>query len=115
VPLARTPAEQFDDFVLDAVEELEERWGEQLAPVEFAVEDVPPPDVLEALADGDPVPLSRLLPASGSGPDALPPRVVLYRRPIEARSVDPLDLADLVHDVVAHEISRHLGIDPDSL
>ena len=41
VPLARSRAEQFDDLVLDAVEDLERRWEKELAGVEFAVEDVP--------------------------------------------------------------------------
>ena len=71
VPLARSRAEQFDDLVLDAVEDLERRWERELAGVEFAVEDVPwvehtSPDevVLDAdvLDDGS-VPLARVLPA----------------------------------------------------
>src|SRR4051812_15286177 len=41
VPLARSRAEQFDDLVLDAVEDIERRWERELAGVEFAVEDVP--------------------------------------------------------------------------
>ena len=70
-PLARSRAEQFDDLVLDAVEDLERRWERELAGVEFAVEDVPwvehtSPDevVLDAdvLDDGS-VPLARVLPA----------------------------------------------------
>ena len=63
VPLARSRAEQFDDLVLDAVEDLERRWERELAGVEFAVEDVPwvehaSPDevVLDAdILDDDPV------------------------------------------------------------
>src|SRR3982751_6159540 len=67
VPLARSRAEQFDDLVLDAVEDIERRWERELAGVEFAVEDVPwvehtTPDevVLDAdvLDDGS-VPLAR--------------------------------------------------------
>src|SRR3954447_10813930 len=86
VPLARTRAEIFDDLVLDTVESLERRYSEELASVEFAVEEVPPDlnvydtDVLE---DGD-VPLARLLP----GRPGMPPRIVLYRRPLEFRAVD---------------------------
>src|SRR3954454_12556773 len=41
VPRSRTRGEQFDDLVLDAVEELEVRWGDELAGVEFAIEEVP--------------------------------------------------------------------------
>ncbi len=84
MPLARTRAEIFDDLVLDTVEALERRYSRELAGVEFAVEEVPPDlnvydsDVLE---DGD-VPLARLLPGHPGRP-TMPPRIVLYRRPLE--------------------------------
>jgi predicted Zn-dependent protease with MMP-like domain len=113
VPLARTKAEIFDDLVLDTVEALERRYAKELAGVEFAVEEVPPElnvydsDVLE---DGE-VPLARLLP----GRQAVPPRIVLYRRPLEFRAIDREDLADLVHDVVIEQVANLLGVDPDEL
>jgi predicted Zn-dependent protease with MMP-like domain len=107
LPLSRTPAERFDDLVLDAVEHLEEHWSGELSKLEFAVEDVPPP---EALAE-DIVPLSRVIPAVPGSPA----RVVVYRRPVEARAVDPADLADLVLEVVVTEVARELGVDPDVL
>ncbi len=116
VPLARTRAEQFDDLVLDAVEDIERRWERELAGVEFAVEDVPPDlnvydsDVLE---DGD-VPLARLLPGR-PGRHEVPPRIVLYRRPLEFRALDREDLADLVHDVIIEQVANLLGVDPDEL
>ena len=115
VPLARSRAEQFDDLVLDAVEHLERHWSGELADVEFAVEDVPPElpeydtDVLE---DGS-VPLARLLPADVRRRTA--PRIVLYRRPLEARSLDSEDLAELVHDVVVEQVASLLGKDPDEV
>jgi predicted Zn-dependent protease with MMP-like domain len=116
VPLARTKAEIFDDLVLDTVESLERRYAKELAGVEFAVEDVPPElnvydsDVLE---DGE-VPLARLLPGR-PGRQELPPRIVLYRRPLEFRAMDREDLADLVHDVIIEQVANLLGVDPDEL
>src|SRR4051812_25503618 len=95
VPLSRSRAEQFDDLVLDAVEDLERRWERELAGVEFAVEDVPwvehsSPDevVLDAdvLEDGS-VPLARVLPAHREGGRDHPARIVVYRRPL--RSAPP--------------------------
>ena len=114
-PLNRSRAERFDDLVLDAVEDLEKRWGPQLEGVEFAVEDVPPPAALSL--DGDvPVPLSALLPAVADGRGGEhPPRIVIYRRAVEARALDRLDLADLVRDCVVDEVAELLGIDPDVL
>lgn len=116
VPLARTRAEIFDDLVLDAVEALEGRFAGELAGVEFAVEDVPPElnvydsDVLE---DGE-VPLARLLPGR-PGRQGLPPRIVLYRRPLELRANDRDDLADLIHDVIVEQVANLLGVSPDEL
>jgi predicted Zn-dependent protease with MMP-like domain len=116
VPLARTRAEVFDDLVLDTVESLERRYARELAGVEFAVEEVPPDlnvydtDVLE---DGE-VPLARLLPGR-PGRTNTPPRIVLYRRPLEFRAVDRDDLADLVHDVIVEQVANLLGIDPDDI
>ncbi len=116
MPLFRTRRDIFDDLILDAVEGLEHRWSEELAGVEFAVEDVPPElnvydtDVLE---DGD-VPLARLMPGR-PGRQPVPPRIVLYRRPLEFRAADKDDLADLVHNVVIEQLANLLGIDPDEL
>jgi predicted Zn-dependent protease with MMP-like domain len=124
VPLSRSRAQQFDDLVLDAVEHLEHRWANELESVEFAVEDVPAipegaPDALvygtDVIEDGA-VPLARLLPAVQNGEGGpVPARIVLYRRPLEARSLDRLDLADLVHDVVVEQVANLLGVDPDEL
>ncbi len=102
--------------MLDAVESLESRYAKDLAGVEFAVEDVPPElnvydsDVLE---DGE-VPLARLLPGR-AGRGTVPPRIVLYRRPLEFRAVDRDDLADLVHSVIIEQVANLLGVDPDDL
>ena len=110
LPLSRTRSEQFDELVLDAIDALEDRWADEIAKLEFAVEDVPPPD---AIAD-DVIPLSRLLPPTPDERGKMqPPRIVVYRRPLEARSADPLDLADLVLDVVVDELARHLDLDPE--
>ncbi len=112
VPLSQTKAERFDELVLDAVEHLEEHWADELAKLEFAVEDVPPPD---SVSD-DVIPLSRMLPGVADAKGVKqPPRLVVYRRPIEARAIDQADLADLVLDVVVAELARHLGIDPDTV
>lgn len=124
VPLSRSRSEQFDDLVLDAVEHLESRWSGKLETVEFAVEDVPavpdgPPESMvygtDVVEDGA-VPLARLLPG-GADPSgrATPPRIVVYRRPLELRALDRADLADLVHDVVVEQVANLLGLDPDEV
>jgi predicted Zn-dependent protease with MMP-like domain len=118
VPLARSRAEQFDDLVLDAVEDLERRWER-----EFAVEDVPwvehtsPEEVvLDAdVLDDDSVPLARVLPAHRENGREVPPRIIVYRRPLEIRAHDRDDLADLVRDVVVDQVAVLLGRDPEEI
>ncbi|MBW3615999.1 MAG: metallopeptidase family protein [Actinobacteria bacterium] len=65
---------------------------------------------------GGAVPLGRLLPAgtdSRGRPTAA--RVVVYRRPLEARAADRTELAELVHDVVVDQVARLLQLDPDEV
>ncbi|MGH3328440.1 MAG: metallopeptidase family protein [Streptomycetales bacterium] len=93
--------------MLDAVERLEKRWASHLVNVEFAVEEVPPVDG-DASSDGR-VPLARLSPAAG----AVPARIVVYRRPLEARAAERGELGALVHDVVVEEVAELLGLDPE--
>ena len=108
LPAYRTRAERFDDLVLDAVDLLERRWAQELAGVEFAVEDVPPSD--PAPWEDDAVPLGRLFPADGSSPA----RVVVYRRPVETRA-DEEDLDDLVAEVVIQQVAHLLELPPDDV
>jgi predicted Zn-dependent protease with MMP-like domain len=116
VPASRTRGEIFDDLVLDTVEALERRWAKELAGVEFAVEEVPgDQDIHESdvLEDGR-VPLARLLPGR-PGKHGVPPRIVLYRRPLEFRAGSRDDLSDLIHDVIIEQVANLLGLDPDEL
>jgi predicted Zn-dependent protease with MMP-like domain len=126
VPISRTRADQFDDVVREAVAHLDHRWSAELAEVEFVVDEVPPPEtgdelgpdgfspeaiVLEPMAYE--VRLSKLLPASGSGRHTRPPQIVLYRRPLELRALDRDDLAELVLDVLIHDVADLLGVGPE--
>lgn len=110
-PLARTRADRFGDLVLDAVERLESRWERELATVEFAVEPVPPPPEPADAALGREVLLARLHPG-GAG---RPARIVLYRRPVEARAATRADLAVLVHDLVVEQVADLLGLEPETV
>jgi predicted Zn-dependent protease with MMP-like domain len=117
VPLYRTRSQQFDDMVLDAVARLEGRWEAELAGVEFAVQEVP--EAEELIDDSVPLPLARTIPGTpvSADPDrpATPARIVVYRRPLMARSDNDAELSDLVFDVVIEEFAAFLGLDPDSV
>ncbi|HWJ83860.1 MAG TPA: metallopeptidase family protein [Cellulomonas sp.] len=109
MPAYRTRAQRFDDLVLDAVERLERRWSRQLEGTEFAVEDVPPSNPAPWEHGG--VPLGRYFPAD-AGQAA---RIVVYRRPIESRANDALDLADLVREVVVEQVAHMIGRAPEEI
>ena len=117
VPLYRSRAQRFDDLVLEAVAQLEPRWGGELSGVEFAVEEIPAAGPADD--DADPVPLARVDPSPAAAGDpgrpARPARIVLYRRPLMARADDEEDLRDLVLDVVVEEFAQLLGIDPQEV
>lgn len=117
LPAASTRAERFDALVLTALEPIDARWRTELTELDIAVDDVPdvrpaerPQDGL--FADGG-VPLARLVPA-GVDRRGMPTkaRIVLFRRPLEARARDGADLADLVHHVLVEQVANYLNLDP---
>jgi hypothetical protein len=118
VPLSRTRPERFDDLVLDAVEQVERAvkddaaLAERLAAVEYGIEEVPPESAIDAaVAGAEPLPLARGEAAEAGNP----PRVVLYRRPIELRAPDPRDREGVVHEVVVDRLAELLGVTIDQL
>lgn len=117
VPLYRTRSQQFDDMVLDAVARLEPRWEAELEGVEFAVQEVPEAD--ELVDDSMSLPLARTVPGTPDSGDparpATPARIVVYRRPLMARSENDAELSNLVFDIVIEEFAGFLGLDPDSV
>jgi len=109
LPAARTRAERFDDLVLDAVDRIADEWRAQVEPIEIGVEDVPPTD--PSPWEAGEIPLGRYFPEERG----LPPRVVVYRRPVETRAEDEADLADLIRQVVIEQLAHALGVDPERL
>ena len=121
VPGWRSRAERFDMAVLEAYEPIERQWSAELSTLDIAVDEIPrisprdpenvqfPPEVT---ADG-PIALARLIPA---GVDvrgqATRARIVLFRKPIERRASDTLDLSDLLRDILVAQVATFLGVDP---
>jgi hypothetical protein len=66
----------------------------------------------EVVADG-PIALARLIPAGvdvrGNSTRA---RIVLFRKPIERRAKDSIDLTDLLHDILVAQVATYLGVEP---
>jgi hypothetical protein len=108
VPGHPTRRTVFDGLVLAVVEDLDERWHDELGLVEFAVEEAPwVPDDWTA----DTVPLATLVRGTATEPT----RLVLFRRPIELRCETAGDLSALVLTVLVEQVSELLGRDPEEI
>ncbi|MBE1533816.1 putative Zn-dependent protease with MMP-like domain [Actinomadura algeriensis] len=107
VPISRTRAERFDDLVEDEVSRLGARWERELEQVEFTVAEVP--DV-EPWFEG-PAPLGRTVPGEGGRPV----RIVVYRRPVEARATGEQEMGRLIRDLLVEEVADLLGLSPESV
>ncbi|GFG72906.1 hypothetical protein MBOT_02710 [Mycobacterium botniense] len=107
--------------VLEAYEPIERQWQDRVSGLDVAVDEIPrifpkDPDNVqwppEVVADG-PIPLARLIPA---GVDvrghATRARIVLFRKPIERRAKDTVELADLLHDILVAQVATYLDVDP---
>lgn len=128
VPAWQSRAERFDSLVLESLSPINERWQDELADLDIAVDEVPPvtaADVArlrrdgieealwpaEVLADAA-VPLARLVAAGVDRRGAVTrARIVLFRRPLELRAKHPEDLADLLHEVLVEQVATYLGVD----
>lgn len=109
VPAMLTRAERFDELVLDSADRVRPMLGQRYAATEFAVEDVPPDD--PPPWEAQEAALGRLIRSSGRAPH----RIVVYRRPVEARARDERDLGDLIHGVVVEQVAALLGVPPSEI
>ncbi|WP_233525889.1 metallopeptidase family protein [Actinomadura spongiicola] len=107
-PVSRTRAERFDDLVDDEARRLGERWERELARVRFGVEAVPPVEPGFA----GPVPLARTVHPS---PPERSVRIVVYRRPVEARAKGEAELSRMIRDLLVEEVADLLGLSPESV
>jgi hypothetical protein len=103
VPAHLSARELFDRVAVEVMSDVESRWPEELAAVELAVEDIP---VLPRTWVAPRVPLASLVPAT----QVTPPRLVLFRRPIEHRSETRPDLEALLLTVVVEQLADYLGV-----
>jgi predicted Zn-dependent protease with MMP-like domain len=108
VPAQRTAGERFDALALALMEELWQRFPEELGAVQLGVEEVP---LLPDTWDTDTVPLaSYVAPAHGQ-----PGRVVLLRRPIEHRAETRAELEALLLTVLVEQVAEVLGLPPEDV
>lgn len=108
VPAQHTRRERFDAAALAVMRQLELRWPAELATTQLAVEEVP---LLPDHWAAETVPLSSYVAASGDAP----PRLVLFRRPIEHRVEGRTELDALLLTVLVEQLAEVLGIPPEEV
>jgi len=112
---------QFEALVDRALTRLPRHFKEKIENVAVVVEDwadddtlremgIEPPDTLYGLYRG--IDLTRR--DSGYG-NVLPDTIHIYQGPIEEDCEDPEEMAELVLDVVIHEVGHYFGLDDDTM
>jgi len=112
---------EFENLVEAALKKLPRPFREKLANIAVVVEDwaddetledmgIEPPDTLYGLYRG--VDLTRRDSFYGN---VLPDTIHIYQGPIEEDCADPEEMAELVRDVVAHEVGHYFGLDDDTM
>ncbi|MDR1355040.1 MAG: metallopeptidase family protein [Propionibacteriaceae bacterium] len=102
-------SEFFMNAVQESIEHIRTSNPDAIATLDIGVEEVPEESrVWDALLSHGAMPLAAAI-------DALPnqrARVVLYRRPIERRAADQLDLHELVHHTLVEQVAVLTGRNP---
>ena len=112
---------RFEALVEKAMRRLPRQFKDKIANIAVVVEDwadeetladvgVEPPETLYGLYRG--IDLTRR--DSGYG-NVLPDTIHIYQGPIEEDCDDPEEMADLVRDVVVHEVGHYFGLDDETM
>jgi predicted Zn-dependent protease with MMP-like domain len=112
---------EFENLVEAALRKLPRPFREKLENIAVVVEDwaddqtledmgIEPPDTLYGLYRG--VDLTRRNSFYGN---VMPDTIHIYQGPIEEDCADPEEMAELVRDVVAHEVGHYFGLDDESM
>lgn len=105
VPALRPRRQRFDEIAIGVMANIESRWKQQLSFVELAVEEVP---VLPLGWPSARVPLASLV----AGTATTPPRIVLFRLPIEARAQSRSELEAVLLTCLVEQVAGFLGMPP---
>jgi len=112
---------QFESLVESALRRLPRHFRERMGNIAVVVEDwaddetleamgIEPPDTLYGLYRG--VDITRRDSSYGN---VLPDTIHIYQGPIEEDCEDEEDMADLVREVVIHEVGHYFGLDDETM
>ena len=106
-------AEEFDEAVGDALDQVPAELLALMDNVVFLVEDEPPSDDPELLGVYDGTPLTER--DGGWAAGALPDRITIFRGPTLRMCQTREEILEEVAVTVVHEIAHHFGIDDERL
>jgi predicted Zn-dependent protease with MMP-like domain len=112
---------KFEELVERSLRRLPRPFKERIANVAVVVEDwadedtlremgIEPPDTLYGLYRG--IDLTRRDTSYGN---VLPDTIHIYQRPIEEDCADEEEMAELIRDVVIHEVGHYFGLDDETM
>src|SRR5262249_60922750 len=112
---------EFERLVERALRTLPLPFKDKISNVAIVVEDwaddetleqlgIEPPDTLYGLYRG--IDLTRRDSSYGN---VLPHTIPIYQGPIEKDCEDPAEMAELVRDVVIHEVGHYFGLDDETM
>lgn len=112
--------EEFEELVLDAIQELPQELLSRLSNVAIVVQQWPTREQLDDAgleSRGDLLGLYEGIPLTHreSYNLALPDKITIFQGPLEAICRTRDDIAREVKETVAHEIAHHFGIDDERL
>jgi len=117
----RRTDDEFEQLVVQAIEELPDLFLDKLENVAIVVEDWPDREALYSVGvrrRTDLLGLYHGVPQTNRTRGynlVMPDKISIYRRPIEMRCRTDEEVQALVKRVVRHEIAHHFGIDDDRL
>ena len=110
-------ADEFEELVKDAIDELPEHFARQLTNLVFLVEDEPSEDMLRENGGEDLLGLydGMALTDGDFFGYAEPNRIFVFRGPTLRMCESAEEVAEEVGVTVFHEVAHHFGIDDDAL
>ncbi len=113
---------EFEELILQALEELPDELRAPLTNLEIEVDELPSRDDLERARIGNPMDLLGLysgIPLTAVGRDRIsglmPDIIKIYKRPIEAVCRTPEDIKEKARKVILHEVGHRFGITDERL
>ena len=112
---------EFESLVARALQALPRRFRVKMKNIAVVVEDRADPDTLTEMGVEPPDTLYGLYRGvdlthrDSSYGNILPDTITIYQGPIEEDAGDEEEMAELIRDVVIHEVGHYFGLDDDAM